>query len=154
LTIHMMVHPVLPIRRDRGGTLEALAQDGDVKKYTHESWQHIEIDRIGAPERLQELEQKLLRTLEDVRLAVEDWSEMRQRATELANEIERDNPGVQPNEAREAKALLDWMVANHFTFLGYRQYELKRGRSEDLLVAMPDTGLGILRARKGYRVEP
>ncbi|HEY0940199.1 MAG TPA: NAD-glutamate dehydrogenase [Steroidobacter sp.] len=154
LTIHMMVHPVLPIRRDRSGRLEALGHDGDTRKFTQESWQHIEIDRIGAPERLQELEQKLLRTLEDVRLAVEDWGEMLQRANELANEIERDNPGVQPNEAREAKALLDWMVANHFTFLGYRQYQLKRGRTEDLLVAMPETGLGILRARKGVRVEP
>jgi glutamate dehydrogenase len=154
LTIHMMVHPVLSIRRDRGGRLETLVEDGDGRKATHESWQHIEIDRIGAPERLQELEQKLLRTLEDVRLAVEDWGEMRQRATELANEIERDNPGIQPNEAREAKALLDWMVANHFTFLGYRQYQLKRGRSEDLLVAMPETGLGILRERKGHRLEP
>ncbi|GFE88543.1 NAD-glutamate dehydrogenase [Steroidobacter agaridevorans] len=154
LTIHMMVHPVLPIRRDRAGKLEELGEVGNGKKFTHESWQHIEIDRIGAPERLQEIEQKLLRTLEDVRLAVGDWSEMRQRASELANEIERDNPGVQPSEAREAKALLDWMAANHFTFLGYRQYELKRGRSEDLLVPMPETGLGILRARKGYRAEP
>ncbi|MDY6948129.1 MAG: NAD-glutamate dehydrogenase, partial [Pseudomonadota bacterium] len=128
--------------------------NGDTSKFTQESWQHFEIDRLGAPERLQELEQKLLRTLEDVRLAVADWNVMRQRATELANEIERDNPGVQPNEAREAKALLDWMAANHFTFLGYRQYQLKRGRSEDLLVPMPETGLGILRARKGYRAEP
>jgi len=154
LTIHMMVHPVLPVRRDRSGKLEALGEEGATQKLTQESWQHIEIDRLGAPERLQELEQKLLRTLEDVRLAVADWQQMVQRATELANEIERDNPGIHPNEAREAKALLDWMVANHFTFLGYRQYELKRGRSEDLLVPMPETGLGILRARKGYRAEP
>ncbi len=155
LTIHMMVHPVLPVHRDRNGRLETLAENGgNPKQFTQESWQHIEIDRLGAPERLQELEQKLLRTLDDVRLAVGDWNEMRQRATEVAGEIERDNPSIQPNEAREAKALLDWMAANHFTFLGYRQYQLKRGRSEDLLEPMPETGLGILRIRKGYRAEP
>ena len=155
LSIHMMVHPVLPIRRDRTGRLETLGDnDGGAKKFTQESWQHIEIDRLGAPERLQELEQKLLRTLDDVRLAVDDWDEMRQRAVELAGEIERDNPAIQPNEAREAKAMLDWMAANHFTFLGYRQYRLQRGRTEDLLEPMPETGLGILRIRRGYRAEP
>src|SRR5688572_5252394 len=156
LTIHMMVHPVLPIRRDRAGRLETLAPQGstDPKQFTQESWQHIEIDRIGELERLQELEQKILRTLDDVQFATGDWSEMRRRATELATEIERDNPSIQPNEAREAKALLDWMAANHFTFIGYRQYELKRGKSEDLLTPLPETGLGILRARRGYRAEP
>jgi glutamate dehydrogenase len=155
LTIHMMVHPVLPMQRDRAGHLETLADNGgDSKKFTQESWQHIEIDRIGAPERLQELEQKLLRTLDDVRLAVGDWDAMRERATELAGEIERENPSVQPNEAREAKALLDWMAANHFTFIGYRQYRLQRGRTEDLLEPMPESGLGILRTRPGYRLEP
>ena len=46
------------------------------------------------------------------------------------------------------------MADNHFTFLGYRQYRLRRGRSEDLLEPLPETGLGILRARRGYRVEP
>jgi glutamate dehydrogenase len=155
LTIHMMVHPVLPIRRDRAGHLETLAPQGSIDpKLTQESWQHIEIDRMGEPERLQELEQKLLRTLDDVQLAVGDWNEMRRRATELGSEIERDNPAIQPHEAREAKALLDWMAANHFTFVGYRQYELKRGKSEDLLTPLPETGLGILRVRRGYRAEP
>jgi glutamate dehydrogenase len=39
-------------------------------------------------------------------------------------------------------------------FLGYRQYRLQRGRSEDMLEPMTETGLGILRARRGYKVEP
>ena len=155
LTVHIMIHPMLPMRRDRAGKLETLSDNGgDPGRFTQESWQHLEIDRIGAPERLQEIEQKLFRTLDDVRLAIGDWEAMRQRAAEIAGEIERENPSIQPNEAREAKALLDWMAANHFTFIGYRQYRLRRGRSEDLLEPMPETGLGILRIRKGYSAEP
>ena len=46
------------------------------------------------------------------------------------------------------------MADNHFTFLGYRQYRLRRGRSEDVLEPLPDTGLGILRSRRGSSVEP
>ena len=84
-----------------------------------------------------------------------DWSEMRQRAIEVAQRNRaRQPPPIQPSEAREVKALLDWMAANHFTFLGYRQYRLRRGRSEDVLEPMPETGLGILRIRRGYRAEP
>ncbi len=57
-------------------------------------------------------------------------------------------------EVHEVKALLEWMADNHFTFLGYRQYRLRRGRSEDVLEPLPDTGLGILRSRRGSSVEP
>ena len=46
------------------------------------------------------------------------------------------------------------MADNHFTFLGYREYRLRRGRTEDVLEPLPETGLGILRARRGARVQP
>src|SRR5918995_3070176 len=39
------------------------------------------------------------------------------------------------------------MVDNHFTFLGFREYRLRRGRSEDRLEPIPESGLGILRKR-------
>jgi glutamate dehydrogenase len=157
LTIHLMVHPVLAVRRDRTGKLVELATaetEGPASRYTQESWQHIQIDRIGDPARLAELERKIQSTMEDVQLAVADWNEMRQRAIEVAADVERNPPALPPNEARETKTLLDWMAANHFTFLGYRQYRLRRGRSEDLLEPMPETGLGILRPRRGRPIEP
>jgi glutamate dehydrogenase len=155
LTIHMMVHPVLAVKRDRTGRLLELAEsNGAQPGYTHESWQHIQVDRIGDPARLQELEQKILRTLNDVHLVVEDWPQMRQRALEVAQEIEQSPPPTVPSEAREIKAMLEWMADNHFTLLGYRQYRLRRGRSEDVLEALPETGLGILRVRRGAPAEP
>src|SRR5262245_52805753 len=155
LTIHLMVHPVLVVHRDRSGQLIELAKNGNgAKQYTHESWQHIEIDRLGDPARLEELERKLAKTLTDVQLAVEDWRQMRQRATEIAHDIGHKPPPVSPSEVHEVKAMIEWMADNHFTFLGYRQYKLKRGRTEDLLEPLPETGLGILRARRGVKLEP
>src|SRR5262249_3699633 len=44
-------------------------------------------------------------------------------------------------------ALLDWMADDHFTFLGYRDYELVTVDGEDLLRSIPGSGLGILRER-------
>ncbi|MGH8187918.1 MAG: NAD-glutamate dehydrogenase, partial [Steroidobacteraceae bacterium] len=156
LTIHMMVHPVLAVRRDRAGRLVELAPaDRTNGQLRRESWQHIQIDRTVDEDRLREIEHKIMRTLNDVRAAVADWREMRQRATEIAQQIGEQPPTVAaPNEAAEIKALLEWMADNHFTFLGYRQYRLRRGRSEDVLEPIPDTGLGILRPRRGSKPQP
>ncbi len=155
LTIHMMVHPVLAVRRDRRGRLvELAAGDRTNGQFRRESWQHIQFDRIADEQRVRELEQKILRTLSDVQAAVADWRTMRERAVEVAQEIARQPPPAGASEVHEIKALLEWMADNHFTFLGYRQYRLRRGRSEDVLEPLPDTGLGILRVRRGIPAEP
>ncbi|HET9446814.1 MAG TPA: hypothetical protein VFO35_11170, partial [Steroidobacteraceae bacterium] len=155
LTIHLMVHPVLAVRRDRRGHLVELAEsDRTNGQFRRESWQHIQIDRIGDEQRVRELEQKILRTLSDVQAAVADWRTMRQRAVEVAQEIARQPPPAGASEVHEIKALLEWMADNHFTFLGYRQYRLRRGRAEDMLEPLPETGLGILRVRRGSSAEP
>ncbi|MQS10102.1 hypothetical protein FNX48_023915, partial [Streptomyces sp. IF17] len=52
-------------------------------------------------------------------------------------------------EVEEARELLRWLAADHFTFLGYREYRLVRednGGEGDVLTAVPGTGLGILRS--------
>src|SRR5918993_4544489 len=41
LTIHMMVHPVLAVRRDRRGRLVELPTDARTNGVSPESWQHI-----------------------------------------------------------------------------------------------------------------
>ena len=42
--------------------------------------------------------------------------------------------------------LLRWLVDDHFTFLGYREYRLTSDGDEKVLEAELGTGLGILRA--------
>jgi len=155
LTIHMMVHPVLAVRRNRAGRLTELANmEGAAGDWTRESWQHVHVDRIADEARLRDLERRILQTLGDVRLAVQDWQAMREKALSIGQELEANPPPVSPHEVRETRALLEWMADDHFTFLGYREYRLKRGRSEDTVEAIPQTGLGILRQRPGVRIEP
>ena len=47
---------------------------------------------------------------------------------------------------RQAAELLEWLGAEHFTFLGYKEYKLEQRGDDEFLVATPGTGLGILRA--------
>ncbi|MBJ6638935.1 NAD-glutamate dehydrogenase [Streptomyces sp. DHE7-1] len=147
--IHVVIHPQFVVRRDVTGKLiEVLptAPTGDLPHDAHiESWIHVEIDRETDRADLKQITADLLRVLSDVREAVEDWEKMRDAAGRIADGLESEPlPGdLPPAEAEEARELLRWLSADHFTFLGYREYEL---RGDDCLAAVPGTGLGILRA--------
>jgi glutamate dehydrogenase len=147
--VHLIVHPVLRVSRDGRGALTAVdLPGGPAAAGRLESWQLLEIDRQLDSRRLERLARALRATLADVRAAVADWAPMSSRAHELAEELAH---GAAPRgAAREAAALLEWMADDHFTFLGYRRYRLRRGRGRDLLVPQGPSGLGILRVpRRG-----
>ncbi|MBG0854834.1 NAD-glutamate dehydrogenase [Streptomyces spinoverrucosus] len=147
--IHVVIHPQMVVRRDVTGKLiEVLTTPptGDLPHDAHvESWIHVEIDRETDRSDLKQITADLLRVLSDVREAVEDWGKMRDAALRIAEGLpEEPIAGDLPQqEIEEARELLRWLAADHFTFLGYREYEL---RDDDSLAAVPGTGLGILRA--------
>ncbi|OIJ99564.1 NAD-glutamate dehydrogenase [Streptomyces monashensis] len=147
--IHVVVHPQFVVRRDlTGKLLEVLptSPGGDLPHDAHfESWIHVEIDRETDRADLKQISADLLRVLSDVREAVEDWEKMRATAVRIADELPADPaPGdLAKAEVEEARELLRWLSDEHFTFLGYREYEL---RDDDTLAAVPGTGLGVLRS--------
>ncbi|WP_330339632.1 NAD-glutamate dehydrogenase [Streptomyces sp. NBC_00557] len=147
--IHVVIHPQFVVRRDLTGKLiEVLTTppSGDLPHDAHvESWIHVEIDRETDRADLKQITADLLRVLNDVREAVEDWEKMRDAATRIADGLQSETlPGDLPAaEAEEARELLRWLADDHFTFLGYREYQL---REDDTLAAVPGTGLGILRS--------
>ncbi|HET9694109.1 MAG TPA: NAD-glutamate dehydrogenase [Steroidobacteraceae bacterium] len=148
LPIQIMVHPVLPMVRDRRGRLLRM-DDAPGKDTVAESWQHVAVPRVGDPTRIEALRRRILGMLEDVRLAVEDWPAMRDRAVALARDVAAGVPRVRKQEEAETSEFLEWLAANHFTFLGYREYRLERGRTVDKLVPVPRSGLGLLRSGQG-----
>ncbi|VVD99509.1 NAD-glutamate dehydrogenase [Pandoraea capi] len=115
-----------------------------------ESYIHIEVDRFSEPERIQALVDGLQRVLGDVRAAVEDWRAMQAAAHAAIESLTQRaaQKGVTTQEREEideAQAFLDWMLARHFTFLGYRDYELVERDGEHYLQGVNGTGLGVLR---------
>src|SRR5215475_7601318 len=146
LDSYHIVHPQLLVRRDVTGTLqEVVGQPGEGSRghdEIAESWMHIEIDTAGSD--LAGLEDDLRRVLADVRVAVEDHQRMANTALRLADQLAAE--GVRA--PAETQALLRWLADNHFTFLGYREYNLVEGPDGMALQAVPGTGLGILRHDK------
>ncbi|MGO9802062.1 MAG: NAD-glutamate dehydrogenase [Steroidobacteraceae bacterium] len=150
LAVHLIVHPVLQVRRDAKGRLIDIGANGAQAAHP-ESWQLYEIDRVpdGAP--LEKLRRELESTLADVRSSVTDFMPMRERVREIIARLETDPPPLPAAEVSEARHLLDWMEGRHFVFLGYRHYRLQRGRAEDRLVPDVLSSLGILRGKRRTR---
>jgi glutamate dehydrogenase len=152
--IHLVVHPQVVVRRDvTGKLLEVLdtsatrwSSEQHPRDSLVESWIHVEIDRETDPERLGHVQDGVRSVLDDVRVAVEDWPKMKQRARDIAAELEASPPaGLSAEESAEGEALLRWLADDHFTFLGYRDYRLVQRDGRDTLVAETGSGLGILR---------
>ncbi|MFB7059099.1 NAD-glutamate dehydrogenase [Streptomyces vinaceus] len=152
--IHVVIHPQVVVRRDVTGKLiEILGPDCDAHgpktARPHdslvESWIHVETDRETDRADLKQITDDLRRVLSDVRESVEDWEKMRDAALRIADDLpdEPTAPDLREYELEEARELLRWLADDHFTFLGYREYNLVDG---DALSAVPGTGLGILRS--------
>jgi glutamate dehydrogenase len=144
--IHLMIHPVIKVRRDPEGRLvEVLSRDSTDDDAISESVIHVEVDRQTEPKVLENLRGHLERVLGDVRAAVDDWPQMRERVRGIVSELDEDAPPVDEDELNEARAFLEWIHDGNFTFLGYREYDLRAQDGEDVLRAVPESGLGVLR---------
>ncbi|HET7126983.1 MAG TPA: NAD-glutamate dehydrogenase domain-containing protein, partial [Lysobacter sp.] len=146
--VHVLGHPVVPMRRDKAGKLLA-ANEG-----TPESFMHLEIDRQPQAA-MKKIEQEIRAVIEDVRAIVRDWPAMRAKMLEVADDLgKRDMPTVSKAGVAEAQEFLRWAADNHFTFLGYREYAVKKQGREEVLVAEEGSGLGLLRGKDGGKPRP
>jgi glutamate dehydrogenase len=149
LTLHLVIHPVLRVVRDERGELVAFHKPADSPQGRLESFMHVEVDRQSDAAKLAELETRIAKVLADVRAAVEDWKPMRSRLQEVVGSLESARSGLPPAELEEGRAFLAWLLNEHFTFLGCRDYEIATAGGEDVLRIVPGSGRGILRERPG-----
>jgi glutamate dehydrogenase len=151
--VHLIIHPVMNVRRDSEGRLEEVlpAHRGPLPDSTAESVIHAEVDRQTDGVELDALRDHLLRVVAEVRAAVEDWPSMRTRAGEIVAELGESPPPLDPEEVEEARSFLSWIEDHHFTFLGYREYDVVHDEGSVRLTSVADSGLGILRQSGGKR---
>jgi glutamate dehydrogenase len=139
LVVHLVIHPVVPVERDKSGKFLGLAPGltGDLK----ESVMQIEVSGLINAERAQAILGTLDHVLADVRAAVVEWGAMRKRVDQIIDDLGSSALPVPASEAAEAAAFLTWLVNNNFTFLGYREYAF----DAEGLAVVPEAGRGILR---------
>ena len=129
--IDLVIHPVVRVRRDDQGRLtEVLEPGAQDDGAIAESVIHAEVVRERDTAELQRLRENLDRVLGEVRARGRGLAgDARQAPRSCTDELEREPPPVDPAELQEVRDFLKWVSAHHFTFLGYREYDLvQRGR--------------------------
>ena len=152
MSVHITVHPIISVKRDKGGRIVSVASAKDEKAHS-ESFIRFAFDRETDEKVLEALRKEITRILADVRVAVRDWGAMRQRMRETRDLLENGPKGADPLLRSESQALLDWMADEHFTFLGYREYSLTKDGKRIKLNPVKGTALGILSRNEG-RTKP
>src|SRR5437763_3146424 len=151
--VQRIVHPIMVVSRDLTGELQEVHPDADPAEpppnSAAESWMYVEIDAVSDPNRARELDNRITSVLGDVREVVEDAEKMAQTACQLAEDLETNPPSLPREATEEGARLLRWLADDHFTFLGYRRYELvddpRPDSDEPALRAVLASGLGVLR---------
>src|ERR1700730_616318 len=151
-TVHLIIHPILRLERDANGRIVTL-HDAEAKtngKVLRESFMQLEASEQTDPQRLAELAARLERVLGEVRAAVEDWRQMRQRLSDIVEDLNAEPPPLEEAERGEALDFLAWLEDDNFTFLGFREYRFG-SENDDGRDIVEGSGLGILRD-KDYTV--
>ncbi len=144
LGIHLIIHPVIRVARDTSGKLTGL-YDKRSGKGLPESVIQFQVDRRTSPSGLEEIERRLTAAYMDVRRAVADWKTMEMRAAEAVQKLPEWGQGADPDWLSEGQAFLQWLLDEHFIFLGVRDYRVVRNKRRIEVRLVPGSGLGILR---------
>ena len=153
ITIHVTLHPVINVQRNSAGHITAVAPPNTEKKsHATEAIMRFEIDRQTEPEELKALHAGFEQTLHDVQLVVEDWQPLRAQIKEIITTLDKQQLPIPAEEKSEVLAFLRWLENNHFTFIGFRAYDLVDENGQDLLRMVKESGLGIFRGTRADHV--
>jgi glutamate dehydrogenase len=136
IDVLLVAHPVLRLVRDNGRLVR-------LREGTRESFIHLHLGGAKDAAACAEIAKAVETVLGEARLAVTDWRAMRERVGRIVEELETNPPPLALEEIAEAVEFLQWLLADNFTFLGVRNYELK----DQTLWADFDHALGIMRSR-------
>ncbi|AOY87250.1 NAD-glutamate dehydrogenase [Marinobacter salinus] len=143
---HSIQHSILRVERDKDGKLKKLHSTKKASAAaSHEAFIVLEIDRHSSPEDLKELEEALQTVLHEVRIAVSDFPVVKEKVKEALAELDTTTAGITADEKEEARAFLHWLVDDHFTFLGYDEYDFATDKSGMVVRRVENSELGILR---------
>ncbi len=136
----LAVHPILLLEPGKEPVLRSYEQPGEPSH--HVSLIQIHLPPISA-EQAEALIERIRHILDQVHLAITDWSAMLEVLDGAAKQL-NSSAGRRKVDREEALAFLDWLRDDNFTFLGMREYVYSGKGAEALIERGKGRGLGIL----------
>jgi glutamate dehydrogenase len=150
LVLHILQSSDITVLRDEAGNLEHLypasVPAGEGRQ--REALVYIEFSRVSDAAQLQEIAASLAAVIADVRRVVSDFEPMCTRVREIVADFESLSGPLPPALWQEHRALFEWLLERHFTFLGYEELRVDYSGAEPRAWRVDGSPLGLLRDRE------
>ena len=133
-----VLHPILGLERVADGRITGVLHPREAT--TRESVMHFDLDRRLDADELAALADRAQSILGDVRRTVLDFPAMAERGRRMVQLAGAGLARYADDEVDETVAFLEWLLADHFILLGYREYRI----ADETYGVVPGSGLGIL----------
>ena len=159
IDVHRTYHIIVNVERDENGAITQI-ESAQESGTSHMSLIHCEISYQDNDE-LAALKQMLLAKVDTLDVVVDDWQQIRAKLTDIKADLATKTLPEVCYSQQEIQAFLDWVLDDHFIFLGYREYRLEDGNSVEVgsvgntanqidrsdldLFSIGNSGLGLLR---------
>ena len=137
-TNDLVINPVYSIKRDVNGKFLSFADANSTEKnVSTECLLHLEIDRQSDSKVMDSLQKCLCKVLIDVRASTEDWQASLNKMQAVIDELKQTHH-LKQQDSDELK-FLQWLHDDHFVFLGYREYKIKKNDEAYSFRVIPKT---------------
>ena len=144
-SIRLIVHPVIRVQRDADGRLQAIEPPepphGDGGETIAEAWMSFRVEHHADESVFQAFREDAARVLGEIRSACDDWRAMCDKMEEITGALDAGQTTPGAAEVKEAIRFCHWIKNHNFTFLGYCEYDARRGDG----APVKGSKMGILR---------
>ncbi|MGM0381251.1 MAG: NAD-glutamate dehydrogenase domain-containing protein [bacterium] len=134
-------------------------ENGKLKKISREKFEgsrklylvNFQLEKLPKNQ-LTELEEEINEILTDIELAVNDFDQILEKVNNIQQLLE-DFKSILPDNQEildETSSFLDFLVDNHFVFLGFREYNIFRENDSYQLETVEDSNLGVLKRESEF----
>ncbi len=117
MSIHFINHAVMSITRTKNGDLD-LSSAFTLGGTPSEAVIYIEVDLHTDEKVLESLTKSLHEIVDEICLVVDDYLVFKEKGLQVLDWIKDSKGPFTAQDTAEASAFLEWLVDNHFTFLG------------------------------------
>jgi len=146
MSLHAIHYCVLHAGRDDSGALKTGGQWQKTGKGKHpEAIIYIEVDHHSDEALMSDLAGELENILSEVQRCVRDFPAMLEKAKAASEELKSACSAGDDDGCAEAADFVEWMAANHFTFLAYDEFTVKDSKAGKAVERIVEHDLGIFR---------
>jgi glutamate dehydrogenase len=119
IAINTIKSTIVGVQRNSAGKLLSLSS---VESGCDEAFIYVEIDKHTDDTQINDLRQSMLDVLSDVEVVVTDYHAILAELGKAKQHLVEVAPNLMPDMVQESCEFLQWLGANHFTFLGYSEH--------------------------------